>query len=613
MKKLATIFLSLGVCFSVSVAFSSCELSNLTNFLEKLNPVKKTTVTEEEWNEAFDYSDENHVETLEIISTVGGEENKEGYIIKSEVDKVEVIYTYTSNGEEYGDKSWASLEDGDFYVYEEEIFQGKPTDRYVKTLEKNHSMKDLTIASLIKQEFAMEEIFEYSSYTYDETTKAYKADSILIDSEKGVSIENCQFKFENGKLVYGSLERDRLDDYFNEYTVYCEWNLTYGNAKVELPTNIVEDEAEEESVSVQTQVNESAWNAALTLGENYTIDAKSYGFVEDNRMIISRDGSNYYSSGRYSDDDYVEEYVNYYGTSSEEYYKAYGDLFYYSYTYVNDDCFRTEISKKNYEQLDTALQVYFLPAELYNYNDYTYDENTKAYIANGNISVGDVTVKNSRIAFKNGKLVSVFYTILDSDGSVSETMVAFSYGNTEIDLPKNFQTESITECDTFFAESDIRKAEDYGFLWANETDYTKELRTFMYLNGTYENTTIIKEYSGLTKTDDNLIKRKTISTSYVQENGKYYKEINTTEWTASTGTTVSDEKTEITEEQYRNAISVEDNLPFLSKYATIENYIFEGNKIVGLRYKLDGQEYEATIFYKYKDYKDIPYPKIWND
>ena len=125
-------------------------------------------------------------------------------------------------------KSWYSIENGKLYSYE------KVNDNeYSKSEDSSSSMKEITIVHSI-QEMAPE-IFDYGRYTYDENEKAYKADIILSDGEE--IARACQFKFEEGKLVFGTVKYTRIKDFL----ITVEFSLTYGNAAVTLPTNLKEE------------------------------------------------------------------------------------------------------------------------------------------------------------------------------------------------------------------------------------------------------------------------------------------------------------------------------------------------------------------------------------
>lgn len=221
MNKKVGIILSFGLCFSVGVTFSSCELSD---FLENVTPVDKAMVTQEEWTAAFDYSDENYVE-ISKVSTTDSEIQR---TFKGAVDKFEITGVFTLMGNQDESKSWYSIENGKLYSYE------KVNDNeYSKSEDSSSSMKEITIVHSI-QEMAPE-IFDYGRYTYDENEKAYKADIILSDGEE--IARACQFKFEEGKLVFGTVKYTRIKDFL----ITVEFSLTYGNAAVTLPTNLKEE------------------------------------------------------------------------------------------------------------------------------------------------------------------------------------------------------------------------------------------------------------------------------------------------------------------------------------------------------------------------------------
>lgn len=234
-KKLVALLLALGTCFavaacdddqstntpdsgntSVSSSASAGDSSNSSSSngssdssssnSSSTTPAVETTVTATEWADALDMTGATNY-TIDAV-TVVGESTESLHFAEFDGKTVHVI-------ENNSTETFYYKESNNYFKIEGGVKKTSTQDEYV---------------SATKQTAGFSAHLAFNQFTYDETDKAYKADSIYVREEEQYS--NLVFKFENGKLVYYSV------------VVATQWGpvhttatFTYGETEtIQLPT-----------------------------------------------------------------------------------------------------------------------------------------------------------------------------------------------------------------------------------------------------------------------------------------------------------------------------------------------------------------------------------------
>jgi hypothetical protein len=125
-----------------------------------------------------------------------------------------------------------------------------------------------------------------------------------------------------------------------------------------------------------------------------------------------------------------EEYRSFAAIEGEE-------VYVYSVEYDDNDvvtsCTKREDGRTPAEKIEAAEKE-FIPAELRDLSLYTYDEATNTYVA-ATITLEHTTLTNVKIAFENGKIVSMSYAETMEGAGTAEYAFTFVYGTASITIP----------------------------------------------------------------------------------------------------------------------------------------------------------------------------------
>lgn len=187
---------------------------------ETKTEVIKTTVTAEEWAAAFDlgtnwslFLTATHPTYNQTMTTTYTRDNNKFYYTEAIKDN--------NTGEEESEKGYAEIVENVWYNYDyDEDFDAYEKEASSSTVEEN--LNELT------EYFFPDYIQDMASFTYDETQKAYAAETISGENEIGLN--KFKFSFEDGKLAAMSYAITMED-----VEVVYFFTFTYGDASVTIP------------------------------------------------------------------------------------------------------------------------------------------------------------------------------------------------------------------------------------------------------------------------------------------------------------------------------------------------------------------------------------------
>lgn len=191
------------------------------------------------------------------------------------------------------------------------------------------------------------------------------------------------------------------------------------------------------TVAATTTVSDEQWTAAMDLGENYTINAEQVTTGQGREVSTDKRAGNLFSSESKS---YAEG-----ETEPARTYSSYGKIEgdkYYVYTPsfgVDDELLGynyRESSQTPQEAIDENMEM-CLPEILRDKTKYTHNTETGYYeCAEISFEMYDMayTVRNIKLGFKDGKLVSLAYTVEVRDMTMNFT-ASITYGGATVTLP----------------------------------------------------------------------------------------------------------------------------------------------------------------------------------
>ena len=167
----------------------------------------------------------------------------------------------------------------------------------------------------------------------------------------------------------------------------------------------------------------------MALGENFVITINAVHESMGSLLWIEmRDGNKFMSDETMTNPDRtVDTYKGFVTIEGEEVYGYYVE-------YDNNDqvvsCIKQKRDMTPAEYIE-AEEKEFLPNMLRNLSAYTYDEQTNTYT-----SAAIDNLSNIKIAFENGKIVSLSYTETMGDSSTATYEITFVYGTASVTVPE---------------------------------------------------------------------------------------------------------------------------------------------------------------------------------
>lgn len=179
----------------------------------------------------------------------------------------------------------------------------------------------------------------------------------------------------------------------------------------------------------KTTVTATEWEAAFDLGDNWTVSyTATHPVYQQTMAAVQKTAGNKFHSH--------EELRDEAGAvlDSEDEYAEIVDGVWYDYSYDEDEGkFVKRSSSDTVEYRLNNMIEYYLPDYIRNPEEYTYDTEAGAYIAD--VIVGDhASIDNVTLRFEDGKLVSMTYSITMQD-TVVPYALTFTYGDATVTLP----------------------------------------------------------------------------------------------------------------------------------------------------------------------------------
>ena len=181
---------------------------------------------------------------------------------------------------------------------------------------------------------------------------------------------------------------------------------------------------------IKTTVTAEEWAAAFDPGTNWslTLTATHPTYNQTMTMTYIRDNNKFYYTESIKDNKTGEE------DSEHGYAEMVGNVW-YNYNYDKDfDAYEKDISSSNAEENLGELTEEFFPESIQDMTSFTYDEAKKAYVAETLLSPYSTELKNFEIAFEDGKIVSMSYSLTMQEVEVPYAFT-FSYGDASLTLP----------------------------------------------------------------------------------------------------------------------------------------------------------------------------------
>jgi hypothetical protein len=172
--------------------------------------------------------------------------------------------------------------------------------------------------------------------------------------------------------------------------------------------------------------------ANLTLGENFIVTlSATHQTLGSAVWIEMRDGNKFSTEETMTrPNGEKEEFRNFAAIEGEE-------VYVYSVEYddngVVTSCTKREDGRTPAEKIEAAEKE-FIPAEIRDLSLYTYDEATNTYVA-ATIALEHTTLTNVKIAFENGKIVSMSYAETMEGAGTADYAFTFVYGTASITIP----------------------------------------------------------------------------------------------------------------------------------------------------------------------------------
>ena len=181
----------------------------------------------------------------------------------------------------------------------------------------------------------------------------------------------------------------------------------------------------------ETTVTAEQFASALTLGNNWTISFVAFHPVYEQKMsIVQKRADNKFHC--------IETMMDANGTVLDTYedFDEIVDNVWYGYRYDDDaQAFdKVTITDTVEDRLASMLSEY-LPDCLKTFADYTYNTETKAYVAASILNTeSGTTLTNVSLSFENGALVALSY-VIDMQGAAVTYDATFTYGDATVTLP----------------------------------------------------------------------------------------------------------------------------------------------------------------------------------
>ena len=372
-----------------------------------------TTVTAEQFAAAFNFGSN----WTYVFDLTYSDNSKEHYETKRAGD----LYSYYNidhddEGEvDYEDAYFVQKDGETVYRYDQEIVG--EDEYFVKTVEDDEYEEFVNRMFTYNTPDAFK---DFSLYEYDAANNCYKTKAPM--DIYGTTVTVVTFTAVDGKIVQFTYTLEEDGE-----TMAFVGNITYGDASVTLPTNLLPA-----SMITQYQFRE-----LFDLGENWTVtQTMTYAGME-------MSGSQTYAL---ANGIYHTMSTQTMGAMTNQWEEYVTETEGTTYIYMKDP----EESNFMKGSTDSSFESYIwneiesiVPSNFRDFSLYEYDATTGAYVGKQALEVYGVTATAFSFKVNNGKLVEFNYTItMEEDGTTitATATVTFTYGDASVTLPINVQT-----------------------------------------------------------------------------------------------------------------------------------------------------------------------------
>lgn len=371
MKKTVAILFTASMCATLSVGLSSCIPLDRND----------TTVTAEEWEQAFEFD----VSALAFTAKA---------YVGTENETIAINYAFNENaisGEAFGFGQYFEKVEDTYYFYKDI----KQNGTLLYTREDSTEEAFLEIKEKMLTELRGISVLEYGWFEYNTETKSYEAYDIMVQD---VTMD-CIINFQNNKI----LKMIVVDESANT----IQYEFSYDNIEITLPQNVI--------------LNRTQWAQAFKFDlpvVNFAA-TMNMGTEEELSVCWKFNEESLYVEGWGVDETYIIKIDDaYYGYGGQ---KNNGEMVYTEFN-ANEASFIE--ARANVIE---ALEKFFVDFE---YNSFKYNTQTQVYEAE-NLTMDGETITNVSIKMQDNKVAKISFTYQAGISAQFE----FSYDNVEINLP----------------------------------------------------------------------------------------------------------------------------------------------------------------------------------
>ncbi len=266
--------------------------------------------------------------------------------------------------------------------------------------------------------YFIEEFRDFSLYEYDAATQTYKNKAPITVFEGQVT--QFYFKAVEGKLVAFGFTFEEDGE-----TMTCTATLTYGNASVTLPENML---------------------PSTMVGEWWFDDMFYFIFIDNWEMTVTAThpaGMTMHQVSTRAGDLYkkVQTETNGSATSTYTLYAEWVNSVMYLYTPSDNssaDQFDKNANERSFDSfIDEEMQTFIPVRDLTLPQNYEYDEETASYVGKEPIAVSDfATILSYTVKVNDNKLVELNY-LVEVGGVQIPYVITITYDNASVTLPTN--------------------------------------------------------------------------------------------------------------------------------------------------------------------------------
>ena len=186
----------------------------------------------------------------------------------------------------------------------------------------------------------------------------------------------------------------------------------------------------EKTENSETTVTADQFTAAFSLGTNYTVVVDATHPTQGSyHSVDMRDGNKYSSAETMTAPNGEKNESRDFSAIEGE------DCYYYNVSYDDNgnltSCTRSK-SDQTVDEFVSSKESYFLPSFLRDFTKFTYDAESKLYVA----ATISERITEAKLGFEDGKIVSFSYVNTMNDGSEVPYSFTFTYGTAAVTLPE---------------------------------------------------------------------------------------------------------------------------------------------------------------------------------